>query len=172
MKLSVFHSLYILLFGLALTNGISQNNTEAPRYIKVPQGYLMVLRQGDNIFAQLESFMIRENIPSANFTAMGFAEAKFGYFNFKTKTYKPESCTGELASMHGTLAWQNGKPSIHTHGIITTKKFKAVGGHLLSAKVGTGSVEIMVIVHDTRLERKKDETLGANVLCLEPCGIP
>jgi predicted DNA-binding protein with PD1-like motif len=167
------HILYLFLFSLALTKGVSQSNTDAPRYVKVPQGYLMVLRQGDDIFAQLESFMITETIPSASFTGMGFAETTFGYFNIKTKTYHPKHFKpGELAAMHGSLAWQNGKPSIHTHGIITTKHFKAFGGHLLAAKVGTGTLEIMIIVHDKHLERKKDEALGANVLCLENCGIP
>lgn len=163
----------IACIGCASHPALSQAGADLTRYAKVPGGYLMVLRQGDDVFAQLESFMQREAIPSANITGMGFAEADFGYFNFRKKRYKKKHWRpGELAAMHGTLAWQNGKPSVHAHGLITNRRFKARGGHLLGATVGTGSLEIMITVHDKHLERRKDESLGANVLCLDPCGIP
>jgi predicted DNA-binding protein with PD1-like motif len=158
------------IFHLCVTGGIVAQESLPARYTKVPSGYLMVLRQGDNLFAQLEALAQAEHIPSANFTGMGFAEVEFGFFNFKTKTYKPKRFkAAELAAMQGSIAWQNGKPSIHAHGLIADKKFKAYGGHILSATVGTGSLEILVTVHDKTLERKKDETLGANILCLDAC---
>jgi len=138
------------------------------RYIKVPAGYLMVLRQGDSILAELEKLVEMEKIPSANFTGMGFVNMTFGFFDFKTKKYSPKDFNGvELASMHGTLAWQKGKVSIHAHGVVTDKNFQAFGGHILKGAVGTGSVEILVTVHDHALERKFEEGLGANVLSLD-----
>ncbi len=170
---SVLQVITVLSLCFCFDAAVAQTDSSFTRYIKVQNGYLMVLRQGDDVFAQLEAFMKKEAIPSANITGMGFVEATFGYFNFKKKTYKKKHCKpGELAAMHGTLAWQNGKPSLHLHGVITTKRFKAYGGHIMDAKVGTGSLEIMITVHDKRLERKKDEVLGANVLCLDRCGIP
>lgn len=142
--------------------------TDAPRYTKVPAGYLMVLRQGDNVLESIEALAENEKIPAANFTGMGFVDAKFGFFNFKTKTYEPKEFKSvELASMTGSIAWQNKKVSLHTHGVVTDKDFKAWGGHLLQAIVGTGSVEIMITVHDRPLERVMEEPLGANVLHVE-----
>lgn len=142
---------------------------DIPRYTKVPAGYLMVLRQGDNILKELEVLAIKENIPSANFTGMGFVSMTFGFFDFNTKKYDPKEFNDvELASMHGTIAWQDGKPSIHAHGTVTGKDFQAYGGHILSGTVGTGSVEILVTVHDKKLERIKEQKLGANVLCIAP----
>ncbi|QRR04075.1 DNA-binding protein [Dyadobacter sandarakinus] len=139
------------------------------RFVKTPTGYLMVLRQGDDVLAQIESLARTEKIPSANFTGMGFVNVQFGYFNFKTKAYEPKDFKNvELASMTGSIAWQDNKVSLHTHGIVTDKKFNAFGGHMLGATVGTGSVEIMVVVHDRQLERVMEEPLGANVLSLEP----
>jgi predicted DNA-binding protein with PD1-like motif len=146
----------------------SKGQTSPKRYTKVPGGYLMVLRQGDVLIGQLESLMQQENIPSANFTGMGFAEVEFGFFNSRSRKYKSKKIkAGEIASMHGSLAWQDGKPSVHAHGVLSNNKFKTRGGHILSAIVGTGSLEIMIHVHDKRLERKKDEVLGANVLDLD-----
>lgn len=138
------------------------------RYIKVPAGYLVVLRQGDSLLVELEKLAEAEKIPSASFTGMGFVNMTFGFFDFKTKKYTPKDFREvELASMHGTLAWQKGKVSIHAHGVVTDKNFQAYGGHILKGAVSTGSVEILVTRHDQMLERKFEEGLGANVLSLD-----
>lgn len=137
------------------------------RYTKVPAGYLMVLRQGDNIFAEIEKLAVKEKIPSANLSAMGFVNARFGFFNFQTKAYEPKEFNNvEMASMSGTIAWQDNKVSLHIHGVVTDKTFQAYGGHLLEATVSTGSLEVLVTVHDKTLQRKMELPLGANVLQL------
>lgn len=153
----------------ANTSIAQQKKPEIPRYTKVPAGYLMVLREGDNILREIEALTEKENIPSANFTGMGFVNMTFGFYDFKLKKFDPKEFKDmELASMHGTIAWQKGKVSIHAHGTVTGKDFKAYGGHILSGTVGTGSLEILVTVHDKKLERVKEEKLGANVLCIAP----
>lgn len=145
---------------------------EVPRYIKVSAGYLMVLRQNDDILKEIESLAVKEDIMSANFTGMGFVNMTFGFFDFKAKKYNPKTFNDvELASMVGSIAWQDGKPSIHAHGTVTGPDFMAYGGHILSGTVGTGSVEILVTTHNQKLERIKEKDLGANVLCLSgTCG--
>lgn len=156
-----------ILFSLIANKTFAQQDT-LRRYVKVPAGYLMVLRQGDDLFAQLESFFTNEKIPAASFTGMGFVNMRFGFFNNQTKKYDPKDFLGmELASMNGTIATQQGKVSIHAHGVVTDKNFNAFGGHILNGTVGTGSVEIMITVHDRPFERVFEEGLGANVLHLE-----
>lgn len=138
------------------------------RYTQTPTGYLMVLRQGDSILQHLEKFAVAENIPSASFTGMGFVNVTFGFFDAKTKQYNPKEFRDvEMSGMLGSIAWQKGKPSIHTHGVVTGRDFVAYGGHILSGTVGTGSLEIAITVHNKRLERERDEELGANVLSVE-----
>ncbi|HEX6224500.1 MAG TPA: PPC domain-containing DNA-binding protein [Chryseolinea sp.] len=138
------------------------------RYTKVDAGYLMVLRQNDNLLDQLEQFARDEKIPSASFTGMGFVNITFGFFDFKTKKYDPRDFKSvELVSMHGTIAWKKDTASIHAHGVVTDKTFHAFGGHILNAVVGTGSVEILITVHDQRFERRIDESIGADVLNLD-----
>lgn len=156
------------IFVLIAYNALAQTNNQTTRYIKVPAGYLMVLRQGDNVLSEIEKLADTEKIPSANFTGMGFVDTKFGFFNFETKQYEPKEFKQvELASMSGTIAWQDGKVSLHTHGVVTDKNFNAYGGHMLEATVGTGSVEILVTLHDKSLQRIMEQPLGANVLKLE-----
>jgi predicted DNA-binding protein with PD1-like motif len=156
----------ILIFSALIA---SPNKQEPPKYVKVPAGYLMVLRQGDDVFSELEKLAMNEKIPSANLSGMGFVNVKFGFFNFETKEYEPKEFKDvELASMSGSIAWKEGKPSLHCHGTVTGKDFTAHGGHMLGATVGTGSVEIIITVHDKQLERITEQPLGANVLNLKP----
>lgn len=142
-----------------------QNAKAMKAYTKVPNGFLMVLKQGEDLFMALERIAIDEHLPSANFTGMGFVNVTFGFFDFSTKEYKPGRFNNvELASMHGSIAWKEGKPSVHAHGVAGDSEFAAHAGHILAATVSTGSLEILITVHDKRLERKRDEQLGADVL--------
>jgi predicted DNA-binding protein with PD1-like motif len=155
----------LLIGGAAASAILVQPATE--KYIATPTGYLMVLRPGDNVQAAIEELAGREHIPSASFSGIGFVNATFGYFNADTKTYEPKEYKNmELAALNGSIAWENDKPSVHMHALATNEKFEAVGGHLLGATVGTGSVEIYITVYKQRLERAKDEATGANVLQL------
>lgn len=167
MKASRFLPIILCLF---FTISMTAQDKTKKRYIKVPEGYLMVLLQGDNILKEIEAFAKAENIPSANFTGMGFVNMTFGFFDFKKRKFDPKEFKDmELASMNGTIAWQKGKVSVHAHGIVTDKNFNAFGGHILDGTVGTGSVEIMILVHDQTLERKHEDYIGANVLCIDKC---
>jgi predicted DNA-binding protein with PD1-like motif len=141
------------------------------RYIPTPTGYLMVLTQGDDVFAHLEQLVTETRLGAATLTGFGFVRTvTFGFFDFNERRYNPatfESC--ELASMTGTLAWKEGKPSIHAHGVACDSQFASHGGHLLSLEVGTGSLEIAITVvrgADAPLQRTIEPSIGANILRL------
>lgn len=158
MKLFLFGMMVVFMFEIA------QADT-TKRYIKVSGGYLMVLREGDQVFKHLEELARKENIKSATFSGIGFANVKFGFFDFKTKEYVPKEFKKiELASFKGSIAWEEGKPSLHAHGVGAGENFQAVAGHILEATVDTGSLEIRVELMDKKLNRKVDESLGAKIL--------
>jgi len=161
----------ILLSIVFIAVSAAAQTSEPKRYTKVPEGFLMVLQQGDDVFKELEKFAKTENIPSANFTGMGFAGAiKFGFYNFDAKKFEPkEFHKMEIASINGTIGKKGDAFSIHAHGVVTGRDFIAYGGHILNATVGTGSIEIMILTHDKTFERKFNSKIGADVLCLENC---
>lgn len=161
--------IFLFLFSFSLqSSGQDKIRSSVKRYVKVPAGYLMVLRQNDRVIEQLQNFARAEKILSANFTGMGFVNITFGFFDFETKKYAPRDFKSvELVSMHGTIAWKKDSASIHAHGVVADKTFQAFGGHILKATVGTGSVEILITVHDKPFERKKDDSIGADVLSLD-----
>lgn len=163
-------TLALIIYFAAENTAYCQGMTQAPRkkYTEVPSGYLMVLRQGEDILNELEVFARALKIPSANFTGMGFVNVTFGFFDFQSKKYIPRNFNSvELVSMHGSIAWKEDSVSIHAHGVVADKDFHAFGGHILDAIVGTGSAEILLTIHDKRFERKKDAAIGADVLNLD-----
>ncbi|MFC3692346.1 PPC domain-containing DNA-binding protein [Chenggangzhangella methanolivorans] len=138
------------------------------RYVKTPTGFLMVLRRGDDVFAEVTKLAEREKFGGASLTGIGFLEtATFGFYDFEKKAFDPRTFSKvEMASLTGSIAWQSGKPSIHAHAAVSDATFATYGGHALALTVGTGSAEITVTVHSERLEREVDPEIGANVLQL------
>jgi uncharacterized protein len=143
--------------------------TDIKRCIAVPNGFLMVFRQGDDVLANIEAIMRDEKIPSASITGFGFvAEVRFGYFNFDRGEYEPQTFSNlEITGLIGTLAWKDGKPAIHAHAAGGDRQFRMVGGHVLGLVVGRGSFEVSATVYPHRLERRLDPNIGANVLQLQ-----
>lgn len=148
-----------------------KDSTAHCRYTKTASGYLMVLRESDDVIAAIENLAKHERVPSANFTGIGFASrVTFGFYDFKEKKFNPKTFNRvEMGSITGSIAWSNSKPSIHIHGIATDEKFNAFGGHILALFVGTGSMEVYINLNTQKLERKIEQPLNANVLQLT-CG--
>jgi len=128
----------------------------------------MVLRRRADVHAELMTLAKQEDLPSASFVGMGFpSRVTFGFYDFDRKVYDPRTFENvELVTMTGTIAWQNGKPSLHAHGVISGADFAASGGHLLELEVGTGSMELTIITHEQRLEREIEPSIQANILRL------
>jgi uncharacterized protein len=143
--------------------------SETTRYVKTPTGFLMVLRQGDDVVSSIEKLAETERLPSGSLTGIGFMrEITFGFYDFSEKQFRPKTFQDmEIAGMTGSIAWKDGKTSVHLHAAGAGRDFNAVGGHVLKAEVGTGSAEITVIAHDKQLQRKVDPGLGVDVLQLD-----
>jgi predicted DNA-binding protein with PD1-like motif len=144
-------------------------NIQPSRYVATPGGFVVVLRQGDDVFARLAELMRGERIPSASLSGLGFGHATFGFWDAASRSFVPKAFREvEIGSLVGSLAWKEGEPSPHLHAVACDRSFAAHGGHLLALEVGTGSMEITVTVHDQLLERATDACTGANVLQLPP----
>jgi predicted DNA-binding protein with PD1-like motif len=157
----------LICFAASVSQAQQKDNTKC-RYIKTANGYLMVLREGDNVISSIENLVREQQIPSGNFTGIGFAsEVTFGFFDFNTKKFNPKTFNKvEMGNLTGSIAWNEDKPSLHIHGIAADDKFNAYGGHILALKVGTGSMEIYITTNSEKLERKIEQPLNANVLQL------
>lgn len=161
---SVLIALAFSVWGLLPAHAGAAVSTSG-KVVETPTGFMMVLRQGDDVIAHLEALAREKNLRGASFSGIGFVKAEFGYWNRETKTFDPKKTfEGELASLNGSIAWEDGEPSIHAHGVVTGEDFLAHGGHILGMEVGTGSVELTILAHSQRFARKVDESIGAKVL--------
>lgn len=140
------------------------------RHLAVPSGFLMVLRQGDDVLAHLAELMRLEDIPSASFSGFGFVEsARFGFFDFARGEYDPgEFQDLEITGFTGTCAWMDAEPSIHAHASGADPHFGLFSGHVLELIVGRGSFEITIAIHPNRLQRALETAIGDKVLQLDP----
>lgn len=157
------------LFFVAILSGSkarSQIKPTTAKYTKVSSGYLMVLRQGDSVFNEIEAFAVKEKIAFASSAGIGFfGHVQFGYFNKDTKEYEPKDFSDvEAVSLTGSIAWENNQPSVHLHGVVGDKDMNTFGGHILRAAVGNGSLEIYIVVDKNKRERKNDPSISAKVL--------
>ncbi|MBO9647845.1 MAG: DNA-binding protein [Variovorax sp.] len=142
---------------------------DATRFMPTNSGYLMVLRQGDDVFAHLIDLTRSRNIPSASLVGLGFGHATFGFWDAQQRRFNPRRFDNvEIGSLVGSLAWKDGEPLPHLHAVACDSSFAAHGGHLLALEVGTGSMELTITVHGQQLQRRTDAETGANVL--ELCG--
>lgn len=158
------------LFLVAPTPSCEHNRESPGNYVRSADGYLLVLREGDDVFAQLSRLAVNEQIEGATFTGFGFGHATFGYFDAAKKDFdRREFRDVELASLTGSIAWKGDEPSLHVHAVAADRTFMAHGGHLLAFEVGTGSVELQVTRRPV-LRRQRDEVLGADVLVLPRVG--
>ena len=63
----------------------------ASKWWPTPTGLLMVLRQGNDVLAELEDLTSREAIDGATFCGFGFAgSVTFGFFDYDRKEYVPK----------------------------------------------------------------------------------
>lgn len=170
MKILILKIHMVLLTTFVTTNLFSQQNskTEIPRFNKTSTGYIMVLREGDDVIAEVEKLAKSEKIPFASFSGIGFAgDVTFGFYDFDKKKFNPKTFHRvEMGNLTGSIAWNEKGPSIHVHGIATDDRFQAYGGHILSLHVGTGSMELYITMNNKKLDRNIEQPLNANVLQL------
>jgi predicted DNA-binding protein with PD1-like motif len=118
--------------------------------------FAVVLRTGDEVMTELQSFAETERITAAQLTAIGaFSEADLAYFDWEQKDYCriPVREQVEVASLLGDIALSpDGKPALHLHAVLGRRNGSALAGHLAQAKVRP---TLEVIVDETPAHLKK-----------------
>lgn len=100
--------LFFLVFNIA--NAQQKEDRRKCRYTKTTYGYLMVMREGDNVLTLIENLAKEQQIPSSTFTGIGFAqEVTFGFYDFNQKKFNPKTFNKvEMGSLTGSIAWSEG----------------------------------------------------------------
>jgi len=132
--------------------------------------WMLRLDDGQDLFEALSAFAVREDV-RAGAVVFGigmFRRATFGYWD--GKQYQPRELTvpHEVVSLHGTIARQDGAPSLHLHGAVAGPDHAIVGGHLLRATIGMLQEVLVEVFPGKAFGRPMVESFGLKMLDLEP----
>jgi predicted DNA-binding protein with PD1-like motif len=135
-----------------LLNGDSGNRT-----------FAVILQTGDEAMSCLQTFVEKERISAAQFTAIGaLSDARLNYFDWEQKAYLPIPVTEqvEVASLIGDVALSpEGKPALHIHVVLGRRDGSALAGHLAEAHVRP-TLEVILTEPPAHLHKAHDPESG------------
>src|SRR5690348_5623697 len=101
--------------------------------------FAVILDTGDEVMETLQSFVEREGVTAAQFTAIGaLSDVILMYFDWQKKSYLriPVREQVEVASLIGDVAESpSGGPALHVHLVVGKRDGSAMAGHLGEAHV-------------------------------------
>jgi uncharacterized protein len=93
--------------------------------------FALVLETGDEVMSSLQSFVERQSITAAQFTAIGaLRDAVLKYFDWQKRDYLliPVQEQVEVASLIGDVAESpSGKPALHVHIVVRQARWNRLG---------------------------------------------
>lgn len=132
------------------------------KVIKIDDGYLIILKKGEEVIETLTDFCIKNKINSGFVSGIGAVEdIKIGYFDERRKEYLyseiKKSC--EVLSMTGDISLKQSTPFLHLHIVLGKEDFSAIGGHLVKAIV-SATLEVFIFHYNKKFLRNFDEETG------------
>jgi predicted DNA-binding protein with PD1-like motif len=125
--------------------------------------FAVILDTGDEVMETLQSFVERERITAAQFTAIGaLSDVILMYFDWQKKSYLriPVREQVEVASLIGDVAESpSGGPALHIHLVVGKRDGSAMAGHLGEAHVRP-SLEVILTESPNHLRKVKDTETG------------
>ena len=128
------------------------------RAVTVSEEYLARLEHGADWREEIEEFCARKDIESAWFNAMGAVQdAEIWFYDQDDQEYQSVTFDEplEVAACVGNVSLLDGEPFAHTHAVLSRRSGQSLAGHLDSATVFAGEVNLRAF--DEPLERAHDE---------------
>ncbi|KAB1187086.1 MULTISPECIES: PPC domain-containing DNA-binding protein [Haloferax] len=128
------------------------------RAVTVSEEYLARLEHGADWREEIEEFCARKGIDSAWFNAMGAVQdAELWFYDQDDQEYQSVTFDEplEVAACVGNVSLLDGEPFAHTHAVLSRRSGQSLAGHLDSATVFAGEVNLRVF--DEPLEREHDD---------------
>ncbi len=115
---------------------------------------------------KLNAYAKEHESPSAWLAGLGGAgSATLSFYDFNTKTYVDKTFDSpmEILGLQGNLAWVDGEPVWHVHGVFAGADYNVVGGHVQKLEISlTGEIHITPL--ETPLTRRYDDVTGLKLL--------
>lgn len=132
---------------------------------KEKKAYLLRFSSGEEVIEGLKTFIVKEPISAAGFTAIGACrEVELAFYDLQGKKYENKVFSGdrEIVGIIGNIAWLGEQPIIHAHGSFADKDYHVIGGHV-SKLIVSATCEVHLHTFDGKTERAFDEVTGLNL---------
>ncbi len=121
---------------------------------------------GEDVLGIFSVYCQDNSLHAGSFTGLGAAgEITLAYYNLETKHYEDHTYTEdvEIVNLTGNIAWMEGKPVIHCHGVFGRRDMSTLGGHVKKLIV-SATCELTLTQVPSNFTRAYDEKTGLNLL--------
>lgn len=129
--------------------------------------YLVRLEKDELLIESLETLAKKLGHASVWVNGLGGAQwAELGFYDLGKKEYTWQRFDQlmEVTSLQGNLAWVDGMPVWHVHGMLSDAGFHALGGHIKELSVA-GTCELLLHrIYGEAVTRFDDEATGLKLL--------
>ncbi len=128
----------------------------------------IILDDGERVLESISEACSRAGISSGMIVSgIGMIrDAKIGYWNGKMYVVDSFSEPAELLSMHGSIAIDDGKLSLHIHVNLSGIDHKSFGGHLVGATVNNVNEICVTKFHSGSFRREFNAKTGLPALTI------
>lgn len=125
-----------------------------------PRTWVVIFEAGEDPVEQLHAFAREHLVATCHFTAIGaFERAVLGYFDVETQAYRriPVDEQVEVLALTGNITDSEDETDkkVHAHVVLGASDGRALGGHLLEAKVRP-TLELVLTEAPAHLQRHED----------------
>jgi len=128
---------------------------------------ILKIEKGEECLDVLES-LAKEKDRSFSFSIIGACSfIGLSYYDLKTKKYFTKEFNAdsfEILSLSGNVAWCEGEPVVHAHGVFSGENYECFGGHVSKLVISiTG--EAVIDWLPQKINKKYDPVTGLKFLC-------
>lgn len=127
---------------------------------------ILVLKKGEELAESLSKYAVERNLKGAWINVIGGASnVTLGFYNSTNRDYTWLNFEEqlEIVGLQGNLAYVEGEPFWHIHGVFSREDGSTIAGHVKSCIIGlTG--EVYLTPHNTLLTRRYDEETGLKLI--------
>lgn len=131
--------------------------------------HVLIFETGDEVMSILKTFVNEHKLKASRFTAIGaFSSAELGFFDFSIKDYKKIQVNEqvEVLSMIGDVALFGDDSAVHAHVVVGRADGRAMGGHLMKARVHP-TLELIIEEAPGYLQRRMDKETGLPLIKID-----
>jgi uncharacterized protein len=127
---------------------------------------LLVLKKGEELTESLTKYALENSLNGGWVNVIGGAAAvTLGFYDPASREYEWTDFSEplEIVGLQGNLAYIDGAPFWHIHGVFSRRDHTTIGGHVKKCLVGlTGEVHLWP--HGQKLQRVHDDETGLKLL--------